>query len=34
LVELNEVLDGRLDVNLWERNHPDEDEDRSTGNSE
>jgi CheY-like chemotaxis protein len=34
LVELNEVLDGRLDVDLWEGKHLDEDEDRSTGNSE
>jgi hypothetical protein len=34
LVELNEMLDGRLDVNLWEGKHVDEDEDRSTGNSE
>jgi len=34
LVELNEVLDGRLDVKLWERKYVDEDEDRSTGNAE
>jgi hypothetical protein len=34
LVELNEVLDGRLDINLWEAKQSDENEDRSTGNSE
>ena len=30
LVELNEMLDGRLDVDLWEGHN--EDQDRSTGN--
>jgi CheY-like chemotaxis protein len=34
LVEINEVLNGRLDVDLWEGRGQDEDEDRSTGGSE
>lgn len=33
LVEINEVLDGRLNVNLWEGKDQNENEDRSTGNS-
>jgi hypothetical protein len=33
LVEINEVLDGRLDVDLWEGKDIDDNEDRSTGNS-
>lgn len=31
LVEINELLDGRLDVELWEKKADDEDEDRSMG---
>jgi len=31
LVEINELLDGRLDVELWEMRADDEDEDRSMG---
>ena len=34
LVELNEFLGGRLDVDLWEGKHGDEDVDRSTRRSE
>ncbi|WP_263377549.1 response regulator [Granulicella paludicola] len=34
LVELNEFLDGRLDVDLWEGKQLHEDEDRSTRSSE
>ena len=34
LVELNEILNGRLDLDLWEGKHLDEDEDRSTRRSE
>jgi len=33
LVEVNEILGGRLDLNLWEGRVQDEDEDRSAGNS-
>jgi hypothetical protein len=32
LVEVNELLDGRLDVDLWGGREQDENEDRSTGN--
>ena len=31
LVEINELLDGRLDVGLWENRGDNEDEDRSMG---
>ena len=31
LVEINELLNGRLDVELWEKRADDEDEDRSVG---
>ena len=31
LVEINELLNGRLDVELWEKGADDEDEDRSVG---
>jgi response regulator RpfG family c-di-GMP phosphodiesterase len=31
LVEINELLNGRLDVELWEKRADDEDEDRSMG---
>lgn len=31
LVEINELLHGRLDVELWEKRADDEDEDRSMG---
>ena len=34
LVEINEMLDGRLDINLWEGQGFNEDQDRSTGKPE